>query len=124
MNVVITLPRDLIDKIKCGYKTYELRKCLPSRLGTGDGVFVIEKGTDNVSCFFQVDGFYSATPQKARLYSPELGVSAAYVRNYCKGVRNLWLWKIGNVTKLAGLRRCHLCLEKNPQSFAYTLYRL
>ena len=124
MNVVITLPRDLIDKIISGEKTLEMRKGMPTFLLGVDGFFVIEKGTDIVRCFCRVDDYLCPLPQGCEVWASFLCVSKDFVRNYCKKAKRIWLWQIGNVTKLAGLRRCHLCLEKNPQSFVYTSYRL
>lgn len=49
MNIMITLPRDLIDKIISGEKLFEMRKCRPTNVNIGeDGFFVVEKGTNEV----------------------------------------------------------------------------
>lgn len=56
MNILITLPKHLIDKILSGEKEFEMRKCLPKKMKIGeDGFFVVEKGTDNVRCWCRVD---------------------------------------------------------------------
>jgi len=47
MNILITLPKNLLEKILSGEKKYEMRKCLPKNMKLGeDGFFVVEKGTD------------------------------------------------------------------------------
>lgn len=120
MNVVITLPRDLINKIINGEKWFEMRKTFPYRFRDGDGVFVIEKGTDNVRCFFRVLDFISIEPSEARVFAALLGVSVEYVENYCKNAKRVYLWKIGHVTTLSNWKRSKLGIDKNPQSFAYT----
>ena len=120
MNVVITLPRDLINKIINGEKWCEMRKSFPYRFRDGNRVFVIEKGTDRVSSFFQVLDFISIEPCVARAYAHRLGVSVEYVNNYCKNAKRVYLWKIGKVTALSNCRRSNLGLKRNPQSFVYT----
>ena len=56
MNILITLPKDLIEKIISGEKVYEMRKCLPKNMTIGvDGFFVVEKGTSDVRCWCRVD---------------------------------------------------------------------
>lgn len=120
MNVVITLPRDLIDKIINGRKWYEMRKSFPYRFRDGDGVFVIEKGTDIVRCFFRVIDFIPIDPDFAFLHAERLGVSAEYVKNYVKNAKRVYLWRIGHVTALSNWKRSKLGIDNNPQSFAYT----
>ena len=56
MNILITLPKHLIDKIISGEKKFEMRKCLPKNMRLGeDGFFVVEKGTNEVRCWCRVD---------------------------------------------------------------------
>lgn len=56
MNILITLPKDLIAKIVSGEKRYEMRKCLPKHMKIKeDGFFVVEKGTDEVRCWCRID---------------------------------------------------------------------
>ena len=44
MNILITLPKDLLEKIISGEKEFEMRKCLPKHMKIGeDGFFVVEK---------------------------------------------------------------------------------
>lgn len=59
MNVLITLPKKLIDCIIRGEKTYEMRKSLPRLMRLGeDGFFAVEKGTSNVRCWCRIDSIY------------------------------------------------------------------
>ena len=56
MNILITLPKNLLEKIISGEKEFEMRKCLPKHMKIGeDGFFVVEKGTDDVRCWCRVD---------------------------------------------------------------------
>ena len=56
MNILITLPKDLLEKIISGEKKFEMRKCLPKNMRIGeDGFFVVEKGSDEVRCWCRVD---------------------------------------------------------------------
>jgi hypothetical protein len=44
MNILITLPKNLLAKILSGEKRYEMRKSLPKNMKVGeDGFFVVEK---------------------------------------------------------------------------------
>ena len=56
MNILITLPKHLLEKITSGEKQFEMRKTLPRHMKIGkDGFFVVEKGTDEVRCWCRVD---------------------------------------------------------------------
>lgn len=122
MNVVITLPKDLLEKIISGEKIYEMRKCLPKNLRVGvDGFFVIEKGTDNVRCWCRVDGFVKVffDNYHVKWFKPHICVPERYIMDYAKG-KKVCLWKIGKVKTFDYFKRCDLLIDKNPQSFAYT----
>ena len=121
MNVLITLPKHLIDKIISGEKKYEMRKCLPKNMRIGeDGFFVVEKGTDKIRCWCSVyrviKGF--ASDYSAAYFAPYLCVPEAYVRRYAKD-KMVYLWKIGIVVTYNGLKRDSLLIKRNPQNFAY-----
>lgn len=118
MNILITLPKNLIEKIISGKKIFEMRKCLPKNMKIGeDGFFVVEKGTDDVRCWCRVDevretyiDHYSAS---------RLCVSREYIEKYTNG-KKVYLWKIGKVIVFECLSRDSLFVDKNPQQFAYT----
>lgn len=122
MNVVITLPRVLIDKILSGEKKLEMRKGMPFRFLGTDGFFVIEKGTDNIRCFCVVDDYLSPHPMGCEVWAAALGVSKDYVRNYCKNAKRIWLWKIGNVYRIVNQKRSDIGLKNNPKSYVYTMW--
>lgn len=122
MNIVITLPGNLIEKIASGEKRFEMRKSCPCRLRDGDGVFVIQKGTDFVRCFFRVDNIISMDSCKATAWADDLGVSVQYVQNYCRNARRVYMWEIGEIRLLKNFRRVNLGVNNNPQNFAYTHY--
>jgi len=121
MNILITLPKNLIEKIISGEKKYEMRKCLPKEMKIGeDGFFVVEKGTNIVRCWCRVDGATQIPIGQvmADIYSKLLCVTPQYIINYAKGKR-VYLWEIGKVNVLQDLERGSLFVDKNPQQFAY-----
>lgn len=125
MNIVITLPRQLINAILDGTKTFEMRKCIPKYMKVGkDGFFVVEKGTRNVHCWCRVDGIqevpcFSLTEEKCKV----LAVSKEYVDKYCSNKKFVYLWRIGKVVRFqAGeVTLKDLVVDTSPQSFAYCI---
>lgn len=121
MNVLITLPKKLIDSIISGEKNIEMRKCKPKHLTIGeDGFFIVEKGTDIIRCWCRVDeitytyiDYFSAT-----WFAHRLCVSVEYVDKYANGDK-VYLWYIGKVIVLNDICRDSLFVDKNPQQFAY-----
>lgn len=121
MNILITLPKHLIDSIIRGEKLYEMRKSLPKLMKIGeDGFFAVEKGTSCVRCWCRVDDVketfidhYSAT-----WYVSRLCVNEEYIERYAAD-KKVYLWKIGKVIELSDLDRSSLFVDKNPQQFAY-----
>lgn len=124
MNILITLPKDLLEKIISGEKKFEMRKCLPRHMKIGwDGFFVVEKGTDDVRCWCRVDGwmytfidFYSA-----QWWAYRACVPMEYVEKYANG-KKVYLWEIGKVKIYENLKRNELFIASNPQQFAYCPY--
>lgn len=121
MNILITLPKNLIEKIISGKKIFEMRKCLPKHMRIGeDGFFVVEKGTDEVRCWCRVDkaietylDHYSADWFASRLCVPE-----DYMERYANG-KKVYLWEIGKVIEIECLKRDSLFVGNNPKQFAY-----
>lgn len=123
MNILITLPKDLIESIISGKKKFEMRKSVPKNLEIGiDGFFVVEKGTDKVRCWCRVDeiretwiNFFSL-----KWYAKQLCVSEEFLDRYARG-KKTYLWKIGKVIifEKDSLIRDSLIIDKNPQQFAY-----
>lgn len=121
MNILITLPKHLIEKIISGEKKFEMRKCLPKNMKLGeDGFFVVEKGTDEVRCWCRVDEVRETyiDHYSARRFASRLCVPEEYIEKYANR-RNVYLWKIGKVIALECLKRDSLFVDKNPQQFAY-----
>lgn len=121
MNILITLPKHLIDKILSREKKFEMRKCLPNNMRLGvDGFFVVEKGTDNVRCWCRVDAVMMTfiDHYSAEWFSYRLCVSYEYIVKYANS-KEVYLWKIGKVIELQDLCRDSLMVDKNPQQFAY-----
>lgn len=121
MNILITLPKNLIDSIICGQKLYEMRKSLPKFMKIGeDGFFAVEKGTTNVRCWCRIDDvrytyidYYSAS-----WFVSNLCVNEEYIAKYAAN-KKVYLWKIGKVIEISDLDRSSLFVDKNPQQFAY-----
>lgn len=121
MNVLITLPKQLIDSIISGEKIYEMRKGLPKFIKIGeDGFFAVEKGTSKVRCWCRIDSVYGTfiDTKNAAWYAERLCVNEDYVRKYANG-KQVCFWKIGKVIEISDLDRNNLIDGKNPQQFAY-----
>lgn len=121
MNILITLPRDLIEKIISGKKKFEMRKCMPKNMEIGvDGFFVVEKGTNVVRCWCRVDQVRETYIDyfNSKWYAYQLCVTEKYVIRYAKRDK-VYLWKIGKVKVFEFLHRNWLNVYKNPQQFAY-----
>lgn len=121
MNILITLPSYLIQKIIAGEKEFEMRKCLPKQMKIGeDGFFVVEKGTNDVRCWCRVDEVRETyiDQNSSELLTHRLCVSEEYIKNYANS-KKVYLWKIGKVIEFEIFIRDWLLVDKNPQQFAY-----
>lgn len=121
MNILITLPKHLIDRIIRGEKLYEMRKSIPKLMKVGeDGFFAVEKGTSNVRCWCRIDDIRATfiDHYSAVWYVSRLCVNEEYIERYAAD-RKVYLWKIGKVIELSDLDRGSLFIDKNPQQFAY-----
>lgn len=121
MNVLITLPKDLIEKIISGEKLYEMRKSVPRNMKIGeDGFFVVEKGTNEIRCWCRVDDVYSTyiNYYGAIRWASLLCVPSEYVMRYAMQ-EYVYLWKIGKVIEFECLCRDSLMVDRNPQQFTY-----
>lgn len=122
MNILITLPKELIDKIISGEKQFEMRKCVPRMMIIGqDGFFVVEKGTNEIRCWCRVDDIYSTNINyfNSQKWAPRLGIPQIRLSNYAKHEK-VYMWKIGKVIKVECLFRESLKVDRNPQQFVYT----
>lgn len=124
MNIVITLPIELIRAIKKGNKTLEMRKSFPRLLKVcEDGFFVVEKGTKKIHCWCRVDNIQkvsSLIPLSENTIK-KLAVSQLYVDNYRSGSQYIYLWRIGKIIRFkdSAVTLNDLHVDKAPQSFAY-----
>lgn len=121
MNILITLPHLLVEKIISGEKKFEMRKCLPKNMKIGqDGFFVVEKGTNNIRCWCRVDYYMSpyVDSYNASRFTKHLCVSGEYIARYAKNDK-IYLWRIGKVIVFKNLKREELFVDRNPQQFAY-----
>lgn len=121
MNILITLPKDLLENIIWGRKQFEMRKCLPEQMTIGDdGFFVVEKGTDKIRCWCRVDSYryVSINYYSAIYYAHRLCVPEEYVHKYANG-KKVFLWKIGKVIEFKNLKREWLQVNRNPQQYVY-----
>lgn len=125
MNVVITLPKDLITAIMEGRKKIEARKVFPKHLRLGeDGFFCVEKGTKNVLCWCRVDIFLELKEPCDSFwgkYGIYLAISREWFESYMNG-GSVKLWGIGQVKKFEKPLSLDkdLFVDRAPQSFAYT----
>lgn len=121
MNILITLPKHLIDAIIEGRKQFEMRKCIPLGLNIGnDGFFAVEKGTNNVRCWCRVDDICGTyiDHYSVSWFASRLCVDEEYIEKYANG-KKVYMWKIGKVMELSDLSRNSLFVDRNPQQFAY-----
>ena len=87
MNILITLPKHLIEHIIKGDKKFEMRRSIPKNLIIGqDGFFAVEKGTCNVRCWCRVDSIDEANidDNSASLFVSRLCVDESFIRKYAK----------------------------------------
>lgn len=121
MNILITLPKNLLEYIINGKKEFEMRKCLPKLMEIGvDGFFVVEKGTDDVKCWCRVDEVRETYIDNcnASLFASRLCVPVQYIEKYANGEK-VYLWKIGKVIVFESIKRASLIVDRNPQQFTY-----
>lgn len=121
MNILITLPKHLIESIIRGEKLYEMRKSLPKMMKIGeDGFFAVEKGTSNVRCWCRIDDAFEIdiNDYSTQLLASQLCVSEEYITKYANA-KKVYLWEIGKVIELSDLDRGSLFIDRNPQQYAY-----
>lgn len=129
MNIVITLPQFLIEKIVCGEKTIEVRTKIPRTFDTnGDCVFVVEKGTNTIVAWFIIDKFLWGNMYSSywKYHGKKMGINKEWYLRYCSDKKQLCLWFI----KKAKMFKHPIPINyfddvhKAPQSFIYTQQRL
>lgn len=125
MNIVITLPHELIQAILDGKKTVEVRSRIPKDFHKEcDVVYVVEKGTKNCPLYFSIWGFeefydygHAFVAAKVKAY-----VNERYLDNYLHNCYNPVLWHIGRVCPViyTSVEYRMLRINRNPQCFCYT----
>lgn len=124
MNIVITLPPELIKAIIERRKVIELRKVKPRLMNLGkDGFFCVEKGTEFIRCWCRVDDIDTLNGEsiKPDELASKAAVSEEFVKEYTQYCRFLYCWHIAKVIVFEedSLVISSLFVERNPQQFAY-----
>ena len=124
MNVLITLPKNLIDAILSGKKKFELRSVRPKFMKLGeDGFFCVEKGTYNVRCWCRCENISEVYVRciSFPLWEKLLAESRQWIQNYVENKEKVYIWHIAEVVKFEEGRfgRNDLFVDRNPQKFTY-----
>ena len=124
MNIIITLPPHLIEKIIKGEKQIEIRKTIPKQFNIDkDVVFVVTKGTNKVSFFFTIRRFYSTNDVEIYWHFNKqyLGIHIDFMQRYWQVDSILHFWEIAYVQPLLYpidlIEDLHC--QRAPQSFVY-----
>ena len=124
MNIIITLPQELIADILNGHKTIELRKNYPMHYRENiDWVYVVTKGKATVQLAFQITGFNQTSfmGQVWEIYGKRLCIPYNWFAKYTQNEPYVYLWHIGKIAfaekpiPLSDIRSN----AKAPQSFVY-----
>ncbi len=125
MDIAITLPQDLWDKICSGKKQFECRKRVPRNfMPAYDNVWVVIKGTNKVAGFFKIDTFLTCVEvsEVAEKYLDRICTDKSWLEQYARHEDVLQLWKIQSVVYLLAIpqdREEFLGHISNPQGYAY-----
>lgn len=124
MDILITLPLNLIDYIMTGQKTTELRSVCPAKFNCErDVVYVVAKGTNNIMLSFTVRAFVRYDDCMGFWIDCGNSVCVDYlwVRRYAENKRVLYAWEIDTVTHIVPHldAKEHFNIKSNPQSFIY-----
>lgn len=123
-NIVITLPKKLIDAILDGSKMVELRKVCPKIVCNRSRVYMIEKGTHQLRGYFTVDRIRPIFGWKVawELWGDKIGVPRSYVIDYVGVGGTAYGWCIDRAVGYSCYRSAiaEFGIWKNPQSFIYT----
>lgn len=123
MDIAITLPKKLWEKIVSGEKVYELRKECPRRFTMGSNVvYVILKGTKDVVGYFTVLSMSPVRINDAVRCNNLICADAGWIAKYLDyGNQKGYLWKVGDVNVFFPHSKniVDLHLKSNPQSFCY-----
>lgn len=125
MNIVITLPQQLITKILLGEKRYEIRKSLPKLLHLQKSwVYVVEKGTSEVTLAFKVNNilYGNMYSELWRSMHGKAGIPIEWYNRYVRNAKRIYIWSISEriYFKDPVDVKKDLLIEKNPQQYSYT----
>lgn len=129
MNIIITLPINLIAEIAEGRKQVEIRKSFPKNFNPDeDVVWVKTKGKDKVALCFTVSHFseWYDIEDVWRCYNKKIGMPYAWLCTYAKRGERICVWHIQRVT----LFYPNLSFSKTfkgksaPQQYCYTEVQL
>lgn len=127
MNVVITLPIELIAEILEGRKIFEIRSKVPQKFNPDeDVVYVVEKTTKRIPLYFTIRTFYifSQNGNFDAWLARHASVPVSWVKSYRNGKLRISVWNIACVCKLCDETSMWEKLQMNtaPQSFIYKEY--
>lgn len=124
MNIIITLPQELIAEILNGHKTIELRKNFPIHYRENlDWVYVVTKGKATVQLAFQISGYIKSNMfgHIWQFKGKRLCIPFDWYAKYTQNARYVVLWQI---VKIAYAKKPIPLSDikhnaKAPQSFVY-----
>lgn len=125
MNIIITLPIELVCEIANGHKQVEIRKNMPCHFNNeNDVVWVKVKGSDKVAMAFEISNFEKGVDLNAvwKRYQGIIGVHYASWQKYVRKTDVVYIWHI----KRVHIFMPHLYFSKTfpgkkaPQSYIYT----
>lgn len=125
MDIAITLPKSLWDKIVSGEKKIELQKNRPSSYHIiRDRVYVVIKGSNIVVGYFYIETFMATTPSCLMTcpnWLKQIAVSKDWITSYIKDADLIYLWFIWNVVSFEEplSMTFTMKLSHNPQSYVY-----
>ena len=131
MDILITLPKNLIEKILSGEKTVEVITRRPIQFDLfNDIVYVVQKGTRRVVMNFSIEKFDDVDMAGLLfLYNEgKVGVDLNWLTKYAANKKTFSIWYIGCVTSLdcIDLTLDKMPVKAAPQSYTYvkTLFDL
>lgn len=125
MDIAITLPSSLWNKIVSGEKSIELRKNRPNVFNPfRDRVYVVTKGSTEIVGYFYVACFMATTPSilmTSHNWLKQIAVSQDWISNYVKNSVLVYLWHIEKCIPFhkSDDRNFDMRLKNNPQCFTY-----
>lgn len=124
MDIIITLPKNLIEKILSGEKTVEVRTRRPLWFNLYNNiVYVVQKGTRRVVMDFTIERFVDVDYAGLLFYYNEgnVGVDLDWLTKYAANKKTFSIWYIGCVTSLdcIDLTLDKMSVKAAPQSYTY-----